>query len=147
MLFWHKINLGYAYWEQIYKQIIMTSKNKKQFGVWMDSMHATIVGNTTSENGDFILLAHCKNEANSSNSSEKNANNAEKTNQHRFYKQILSQLQNAEEVHVTGPGTEQEQFIHYMATTAQFKNTVAKESTSNKPSDEKLIDYIKSVFK
>lgn len=125
----------------------MTSKNKKQFGVWMDSMHATIVGNTTSENGDFILLAHCKNEANSSNSSEKNANNAEKTNQHRFYKQILSQLQNAEEVHVTGPGTEQEQFIHYMATTAQFKNTVAKESTSNKPSDEKLIDYIKSVFK
>ncbi len=30
-------------------------------------------------------------------------------------------MQNAEEVHVTGTGTSQEQFTHYMAGTPQFK--------------------------
>ena len=56
-------------------------------------------------------------------------------------------MQNVEEVHVTGTGKEQEQFIHFLAKTPQFKNAVAKESTSNKMSDEKLIEYIAEEFK
>ena len=55
-------------------------------------------------------------------------------------------MQNAEEVHVTGTGTIQEQFIHYLADTPQFKNTVAKETTSNKMSDENLIKFIAEKF-
>ena len=47
-------------------------------------------------------------------------------------------MQNAEEVHLTGTGTSQEQLMHYMADTPQFKNTVSNESTSNKMSDEIL---------
>ena len=34
----------------------------------------------------------------------------------------MTHLQNAEEVHVTGTGQEQEQFIHHLAATPQFKN-------------------------
>jgi hypothetical protein len=51
-------------------------------------------------------------------------------------------MQNAEEVHVTGTGTFQEQFIHYLAETAQYKNTVARECTSNKMSDKRLVEFI-----
>ncbi len=39
----------------------MSGKNKKQFGVWMDSHHATIVGRENGDSGDFIILAHEKN--------------------------------------------------------------------------------------
>jgi hypothetical protein len=56
-------------------------------------------------------------------------------------------MQNVEEVHVTGTGNAQEQFINYMADTPQFKNTIAKESTSNKMSDERLMEYIAETFK
>ena len=53
-------------------------------------------------------------------------------------------MQNAEEVHVTG--IIQEQFINYLAEILQFKNVVANESTSNKMSDEKLIEFISAKF-
>ena len=63
-----------------------------------------------------------------------------------FFKEILSHMQNAEEVHLTGTGTSQEQLMHYMAATPQFKNTLTKESTSNKMSDESLAKYIGAKF-
>lgn len=56
-------------------------------------------------------------------------------------------MQNVDEVHVTGTGNAQEQFINYMAETAQYKNVAAKESTSNKMSDEQLIEYVSAQFK
>ncbi len=124
----------------------MAVKNKKQFGVWMDSHHATIIGNQENENGEFTLAGHVANEGAGSNSSEKTANNAEKMLLHKFFKEITTHMQNAEEVHVTGTGTAQEQFIHYLSETPQFKNTVAVESTSNKMSDEVLIKFITGKF-
>jgi stalled ribosome rescue protein Dom34 len=124
----------------------MSVKNKKQFGIWMDSHHATIVGREHIDSGDFILLGHAKSEAQQSNSNENAGNNAERTQQTKFFKEINAFTQNMEEVHVTGTGQVQEQFIHYMAGTPQFKGVVAKESTSNKMSDENLIHFITEKF-
>ena len=55
-------------------------------------------------------------------------------------------MQNAEEVHLTGTGTAQEQLMHYMAETPQFKNTITRESTSNKMSNENLVEFIAEKF-
>lgn len=124
----------------------MALQNKKQFGVWMDSRNATVVGRTNVDNGDFVIMGHVENNGADSNSNEKTAHNAQKGLQHKFFKEITALMQNAEEVHITGTGTEQEQFIHYMAETPQFKNTKAEESTSNKISDEKLLEFIATKF-
>ena len=124
----------------------MTQKNKKQFGVWMDTHHATVVGRATAETEDFTVLAVAGNAGAEHNTSEKNQNNDERTLQHKFFKEILSHMQNAEEVHLTGTGTSQEQLMRYMADTPQFKNTVTQESTSNKMSDENLAAYITTKF-
>lgn len=124
----------------------MSQKNKKQFGIWMDSHHATIVGREQVETGNFVVLAHVENEGPGNNPHQKAANNIEKAMQQKYFKEIMAKMQNAEEVHVTGTGQEQEQFIHHLAATPQFKNTVAKESTSNKMSDEKLVSYIAEKF-
>ena len=123
----------------------MSDKIKKQFGVWMDSHHATIVGNSAEANG-FETLGHVVNNSTSSNSSEKTGNNAERSGQLKFFKEIGTHLVNAEAVHITGTGTSQEQFIKYLGETPQFKNTVAKDSTANKMSDEKLVEYIAAKF-
>ena len=124
----------------------MTKKNKKQFGVWMDTHHATIVGKADVEASEFTVLGHAGNAGAEPNSSEKNENNDARTLQAKFFKEILTYMQNAEEVHVTGTGIAQEQFMHYMADTPQFKNTVTVESTSNKMSEEKLAEYIAAKF-
>ena len=104
--------------------------NKKQFGVWMDSHQAIVVGRENVDSGAFKVLGHAD------GGSDNNG----------LFKQITAHLTNAEEVHVTGTGDYQEQFIHHLAATPQFKNTVSKESTSNKMSDEKLIEYISAKF-
>jgi hypothetical protein len=49
-------------------------------------------------------------------------------------------------LHVTGPGVAQEQFIKYLKETPQYKNVETKDSTSNKMSDESLIEYVASQF-
>lgn len=124
----------------------MSSKNKKQFGVWMDSQNATIIGRENIDSGDFVVLGHAKNGGGGSNSSEHAGNNREQNITSKFFKEINSFMQNVDEIHVTGTGQVQEQFIHYMAETPQYKNVVAKESTSNEMSDEKLVEFIAAKF-
>lgn len=124
----------------------MSGKNKKQFGVWMDTHHATIIGHADANAGEFSVLGHAKNEGPAGNSNENAAHNQEKTLQNQFFKKITRFMQNAAEVHVTGTGTSQEQFIHYLAETPQFKNTVARECTSHKMSDERLVEFIAGKF-
>lgn len=120
--------------------------NHKRFGVWMDTHHATIVGAEDGDSTNFVLIGHVKGEGTPSNSNEKNQHNQERTEQGKFFKEIVSHMQNATDVHVTGTGQAQEQFIHFLADTAQFKNTKTGESTSNKMSDEKLIEFIAAKF-
>lgn len=125
----------------------MSVKNKKQFGVWLDSHQAIVVGRENVDSGNFTILARSSTGRQGGNSSNENAsNNAEKGSLQKLFKEITSHMQNVDEVHVTGTGDAQEQFIHYLAETAQYKNAVTKESTSNKMSDEKLIEYISSQF-
>jgi hypothetical protein len=124
----------------------MTQKIKKQFGVWMDTHHATVIGRANADTEDFTVLAVAGNAGAEHNTSEKNQHNDERTLQHKFFKEILSHMQNAEELHLTGTGTSQEQLMRYMADTPQFKNTVTQESTSNKMSDENLVAYIGAKF-
>ena len=116
--------------------------NQKQFGVWMDTQAAVIVGKDMPEAENLSVVASVKGEKNSSNSSEKNSNNHEKSLQLKFFKEIASHLENATYIHVTGSGQVQEQFIHYLADTPQFKNARTDESTTNKMSEDKLLEFM-----
>jgi stalled ribosome rescue protein Dom34 len=134
------------YWADAAAGKWMSVKNKKQFGIWMDNRHATVIGHADAITEEFSVLGHADNPGAAGNSNENAANNLEKTLQNQFFKKITSHMQNAEEVHVTGTGTVQEQFIHYLAETPQFKNTVARECTSNRMSDERLVEFISAKF-
>lgn len=124
----------------------MSDKNKKSFGVWMDSHNATIVGKEGVDNEEFTVLGHVKNAGADNNSNEKNANNQEISLTHKFFKEIASIMPNIDQIHITGTGQSQEQFMKFLAETAQYKNAVSSESTSNKMSDENLVDYFTKYF-
>jgi stalled ribosome rescue protein Dom34 len=124
----------------------MSVNHKKQFGIWMDNHDAIIIGRAETSSEEFSVLGHAKNPGADGNSNENAAKNHEKTLQNQFFKEITRHMPNADEVHVTGTGTIQEQFIHYLADSPQFKNTVAKECTSNKMSNERLVEFISGKF-
>lgn len=116
--------------------------NQKQFGVWMDTHSATIVGKAIQDGGAVFVVGTVTGEKTSPNSSEKTSSNQEQSLRLKFFKEIATYLKNATNVHITGTGQSQEQFMHYLAATPQFKNTKTDESTSNKMSEEKLVEYM-----
>lgn len=124
----------------------MSDINKKSFGVWMDSHNAIIVGKENVDSGEFVVLGHAKNAGPDNNSNEKNSNNQEISLTLKFFKEIASNMPNIDQIHVTGTGQSQEQFIKFLAETPQYKNVVSSESTSNKMSDENLVAYIAEYF-
>ena len=115
--------------------------NQKKFGVWMDTQHATVVGYENTETETLTVLAHIDGEAVSPSPSNKNENNQKQMLQAKFFKEIATHLVNATYLHATGTGQVQEQFIRYLAETPQFKNTKTEESTANKMSDERLVEF------
>ena len=124
----------------------MSDKSKKQFGVWMDSHNATIIGRENVDNGEFIVLGHVKNDGSDNNSNEKTSNNHEIGLTHKFFKEVAHIMPNVDVIHVTGTGQIQEQFIKFLAETPQYKNVLSSESTSNKMSDENIVKFIKDFF-
>ncbi len=124
----------------------MSQNSKKQFGVWMDSHHATIVGRENVDSGDFLVLGHEIVDGQGYNTSENAANNAERDQLRKLFKSITAHMQNVDEIHVTGTGTAQEQFINYLSEIPQYKNVVATESTSNKMTDQSLVEYFTAQF-
>ncbi|MEO5968240.1 MAG: hypothetical protein ABIP68_03250 [Ferruginibacter sp.] len=124
----------------------MSEKNKKQFGVWMDSQNATIVGRENIDSGEFVVLNQIKNGSQGGNSNENAANNSEVSSTLKFFKEIVSNIQNMDEMHATGTGQIQEQFIKFLADTPQYKNVLSTISTANKMSDESLVEYVEKHF-
>lgn len=124
----------------------MSQKNKKQFGVWMDLHNATIVGREDVDNGEFIILDHVKNNGADNNSNEKTAHNQEIALTQKFFKEITRKMPNIDAIHITGTGQIQEQFMSFLADTAQYKNAESSECTSNKMSDEALLEFFKNRF-
>lgn len=112
----------------------------------MDAHHATIVGRENVDNGAFIILGHVINVSPPGGSDEKTANNKEIGLTHKFFKEIAGKMPNVDEIHITGTGQVQEQFIKFLADTPQYKNAVSSESTSNKMSDENVIAFIEKYF-
>lgn len=125
----------------------MSGKNKKQFGVWMDTHNAVIIGREDVDSGELVVLGHAKNNGPDGNSNENAANNQEITLTQKYFKEIALLMPNVDEIHVTGTGQIQEQFIKFLSETAQYKNAVASESTSTKMSDEEAVAYFENYFK
>ena len=111
----------------------------------MDTHHATIIGHNP-DASTFVVVGHAENPGPGYKSSESASNNLEITLVQKYFKEIGRHLLNADEVHLTGSGTIQEQFIHYLAETPQFKKTITSESTSNPMSDHKLVEFMTSHF-
>lgn len=125
----------------------MINKYKKQFGVWMDSHVAIIAGRDQSEQQRFYILGQVHNAGAANNSNENTANNHEVTLTQKFFKEIAAKMVNIDEIHVTGTGQIQEQFIRFLGETPQYRNVIAKESTTNRISDELLLEFFEAYFK
>jgi stalled ribosome rescue protein Dom34 len=123
----------------------MTSKNKKQYGIWMDTHVARIAGRKDIDSGEFVMLGVVSKPTADNNHGDA-GNHHEKTTTQKFFKDIAAKMPNIDEIHITGTGQAQEQFIKFLAESPQYKNVVSSESTSNKMGDEQLLTLVTNYF-
>ena len=112
----------------------------------MDSHNATIIGREDVDSGEFTVLGHVKSSGSGSNSNENTGNNEEIMLTQKFFKEIAFKMPNIDQIHLTGTGQIQEQFIKFLAETAQYKNAQTSHSTSKKMSDEECIAFFKNHY-
>lgn len=124
----------------------MSGKHKKQFGVWMDAHHATIAGRKSEDNTEFVILGKVENPGAERNTNENAENNQEQALTHKFFKEIAAKMVNIDEIHISGTGQAQEQFIRFLSETPQYKHAAATESTSTRMSDNDFVMMITDHF-
>lgn len=121
--------------------------DKKLAGIWIDNSKAVVAKNHDAQNAfKFFLCSPLKLEIQKGNSSENAANNAEKTNKAKFFKEIEKLITNTEELYVTGPGTAQEELKNYLNGTPQYKNLKVTLDTAAQMSDEQVLETVKEHF-
>lgn len=122
-------------------------QDKRLAGLWLDQTKALIAKNHDGrEAAEFKLANPVKAVIQHGNSNENTGNNAEITNKHKFFKNILDELTNTEELYITGGGTIQEELKSYIEETAQFRDMKVTLGTSQQLSDEQLLETVKSQF-
>ena len=121
--------------------------DKKLAGLWLDSEKAIVVKNHDAQNAfKFFVCDPIKRDVQHGNSSENAGNNAEQTSKIKFFKEIDHLIENVQELYITGPGTIQEELKNYLHDTAQFKNLKITVDSSQKMTDEQVLQTVKSHF-
>ncbi|MBE8714022.1 hypothetical protein [Sphingobacterium hungaricum] len=121
--------------------------NKKVAGLWIDGRKAIVVSNHDAQDiSDFKVIDTIKSDVQIGNSSENAANNAEKTNRGKFYKEIEKVITNSTELYITGPGNFQEELRNHLLDTPQYKNLSIKLGTDSQLSEDQVLEEVKSHY-
>lgn len=122
--------------------------DKKLAGLWIDNNKAVLTTNhNAQEVKGFSSTETLKLQVQHGNSNENAANNAEKTNRVKLYKEIEKAITNSEELYITGPGVAQEELKNYLLETPQYKNLKITLGTAQQLSEQQVLETVKSYFK
>lgn len=121
------------------------SQDQKQYaGVWMDHRHAIFI---TQENGEFAIQEE-KVEAGTyhGDKGEHAANNAEKSDNRKYYKTIAAHLLKFDELFIFGAGKSQEEFLNFLHDDQHFKNKKITLGTADKLTNPQAVAKVREFF-
>ncbi len=125
----------------------MKEHNPKQYaGVWLDSQHAMILAQSENENGDFAILDKVRAGEYHGGKGEHAMNNADQSNNLKYYKSIANLLLKYDEILVFGPGKSQEQLLNFLKENAQFNNKKISIDNSKHLTDPQMIAKVRDFF-
>jgi stalled ribosome rescue protein Dom34 len=121
--------------------------DKKLAGLWIDQTKAVVVKNHNNfEVTEWNVSETLKADVQHGNSNENAANNAEKTNRVKFYKEIEKAITNSVNLYVTGPGVAQEELKNYLLDTPQYKNLKITLGTSTDANPDAVLNEVKAHY-
>lgn len=122
------------------------SKDQKQLaGVWMDHHNAIFVTQTDGEfaiQDEKIVAGEYHGDK-----GEHAYNNAEKTDNRKYFKTIASQLLKYDEIFIFGPGKSQEEFLNFLHDDNHFKSKKITLGSAEKMTDPQTVAKVREFFK
>ena len=116
-------------------------------GIWLDGHHAILVANAPgNETEDFVIETRIQPSEHPSSGSEHTRQNSKQGDHLHFFKEVAAALLPFDEILVIGPGTAQEQLLHFLQTDNQFAHKKITLGTASQLSDHELIDRVRSFF-
>lgn len=127
----------------------MTSSIINQFaGVWIDHVHAYIIA-LTEENGkpEFKIKEKLTSPENRSGGGEHTINNSSKGDLAKYLKNVSDHLISYEEIYIFGPGTAQEQLLHFIQNDHRFNHKKASIAVADRITDNQMIANVREFYK
>lgn len=127
----------------------MTERTEKQYaGVCMDNTNAIIIINSNdAANHEYIIHEKVAAAEHHRGGSEANINNAQHTDELKYFKAVSTQLLPYDEILIFGKGQAQEQFQNYLKDNAQFNNKKITIDTAEHLTDPQMIAKVRDFFK
>ncbi len=122
------------------------SQDQKQYaGIWMDHHNAIFI---TLENGEFAIQEE-KIVAGEyhGDKGEHASNNAEKTDNRKYYKTIASHLLKYDEIFIFGPGKSQEELLNFLHDDQHFKHKKITLGSAEKMTNPQTVAKVRDFFK
>jgi len=120
------------------------SKNKNNIaGLWMDHHQANFI---TPVDGEFSMGEKITSTEYQGKKGEHTANNAERSDNRKYFKSIAPQLMQYDEIYLFGPGTSQEEFLNFLHEDQHFKHKKITLGTADQMTDPQLIARVRDFF-
>ena len=124
----------------------MKDQHQKQYaGVWMDHHNAVFIPFTDGAfaiQEDKVVAGEYHGDK-----GEHAYNNAEKTDNRKYFKTIASQLLKYDEIYIFGPGKSQEEFLNFLNDEKHFKNKKITLGSAEKMTDPQTVAKVRDFFK
>ena len=116
-------------------------------GIWLDGHHAILVANAPgNETHDFMIETRLRPSQHAVSGSEHSQNHTQKGDHLHFFKEVAAALLPYDEILVIGPGTAQEQLLHFLQADNHFTSKKITLGTASQLPDHELIDRVRSFF-
>jgi hypothetical protein len=127
----------------------MKQKNVKQYaGVCMDNANAIIISRDADATlPDFDIREKVKAGGARSGGSEHSMNNAQHTDELKYFKSVAAHLLPFDEILIFGTGQAQEQFQNYLKKDGQFSSKQITIDTAEHLTDPQMIAKVRDFFK
>ena len=127
----------------------MNNNDKREYaGVCMDTATAEIIcSNKEAENREFSIQHTIKSAEAHTGGSEHSMNNAQHTNELKYFKSVAAQLMPYDEILIFGTGKAQEQFQNYLKDDAQFSHKKISIDSAQHLTDPQKIAMVRDFFK
>ena len=124
------------------------STNHQFAGVWIDHTNAYIINlEEKADKPEFHIAQKLTSPENKGGGGEHTINNSSKGDLSKYLKNVADHLTHFNEIYIFGPGTAQEQLLHFIEKDHRFDHKKASVDVADRITDNQMVAKVREFYK